>query len=88
MKNKLKKLLKFGVLIFGLSLILVNCQKEEVSEAHSVNKALEKESVFIEQVSISQIPEVINFLDKNPLASKSKSSKSSATKNDETDFCN
>ena len=53
MTNKLKKLFKLGILIFGIALFFTNCEKENITSIEETNKTLEDESVFIEEISIS-----------------------------------
>ncbi|MFD0991699.1 hypothetical protein [Tenacibaculum geojense] len=60
--NKLRKLLKFGLVLFGLSLMLWNCEKEENQLNSSINN-----SNFI---STAAINEVQQFLDDTNYSSK------------------
>ena len=38
MKNKLKNYLKLGVFLFGISLVLVNCERDEILQEDSQSK--------------------------------------------------
>jgi len=60
-KQKLKNYLRIGVLLFGVALILTNCQNESIEDATLENVKIRQ----VKYVSESEIPEIINFLESN-----------------------
>lgn len=60
-KQKLKNYLRIGVLLFGVALILTNCQNESIEDATLENVKIRQ----VKYVSDSEIPEIINFLESN-----------------------
>ena len=73
-KNRLTNLLKIGALLFGFSLLLCNCEKDEVLIENPTKSDFAKEK--IEAVTLEKLPE--NLLDKVFSVSKKASFKSSS----------
>lgn len=73
-KKRLTNLLKFGILLFGFSLLLWNCEKDEILLENPTESDLVKEK--IEAVALEELPE--NLLDKVFSVSKKASFKSSS----------
>lgn len=80
-KQKLKNLLKLGILTFSLSIILTNCEKNEeivieenleLSEDHTVNKMSLRD--LIKSNAFGTFEKNISERKKNSLASKNKTS--------------
>ena len=69
-KHRIKNYLKLGFLLFGVSLLVVNCQKDD-SEA--IDEPVVKKSPFqVNQVSIEEIPRVGNVLQRPGTASSNR----------------
>jgi len=67
MKQHFKNYLKLGCLLFGISLVVTNCERDNLTEKLQVEK--EKSFYKINTINISKIPTVIDFLD-NTINSK------------------
>ena len=57
-KNKLFNFLKFGILFFGITVLLWNCKKEDFES----NVEISKSSFAQKFVTLSDIPKVKQFL--------------------------
>jgi hypothetical protein len=78
-KNKSTKLLKIGILFFGISLLLWNCEKDENSHDHQ-----EHQIAKIDYLNIEELPEVASAISGlNNLGSKNNNT---ASRSMSTDF--
>ena len=77
-EKNLTKLFKIGILFFGISIFLWNCEKEEVFEQNIEVENI-KESYSLNYVSAENIPEIISLFNTNDnSSSKNRSSKTSS----------
>ena len=60
MLNNFKKYLKLSILIFGISILFVKCQKDDIINTNQLE--LEKSLYKQRTVSLYQIPEIKNYI--------------------------